>query len=152
MQGGTLVTSHCNTDRGARNAIEGGIGGIEHGALLQEDTLRLMAKKGVHFTPTLTIQEVGHPLSSQSREAHISFEQLIVNGPLGKKISPYSLAKAKLVAEATYHALKKAHELGVNIAYGTDCPVQVQLAEFGLRAKVIPGKEVLKHATCNAGT
>lgn len=52
------MTSHCNTDRGARNAIEAGIGGIEHGGLLQEDTLRLMAKKGVHFTPTLTVQEV----------------------------------------------------------------------------------------------
>jgi len=57
-QGGTLVTSHCNTDKGARNAIEGGIGGIEHGGLLQESTLRLMAKKGIHFTPTLTVQEV----------------------------------------------------------------------------------------------
>jgi len=53
-----LVTSHCNTDEGARNAIEGGIGGIEHGGLLSDDTLKLMAKKGIHYTPTLIIQDV----------------------------------------------------------------------------------------------
>jgi imidazolonepropionase-like amidohydrolase len=52
------VTSHCNTDEGARNAIEGGIGGIEHGGLLSDDTLKLMAKKGIHYTPTLIIQDV----------------------------------------------------------------------------------------------
>lgn len=57
-QGGTLVTSHCNTDTGARNAIEGGVGGIEHGGLLSDDTLRLMAKKGIHYTPTMIIQDV----------------------------------------------------------------------------------------------
>jgi imidazolonepropionase-like amidohydrolase len=58
VQGGTLVTSHCNTDEGARNAIDGGIGGIEHGGLLSDDTLRLMAKKGIHYTPTLIVQDV----------------------------------------------------------------------------------------------
>ena len=108
-----------------------------------------MAKKGIHFTPTLTIQEVNPRYNLCRSKADVS--QLIVNGPLGKKISPYSLSKAKLVAESTYRALKKAHEVGVNIAYGTDCPVQIQLAEFELRARVLPGKEVLKHATCNAG-
>jgi imidazolonepropionase-like amidohydrolase len=54
------VTSHCNTDEGARNAIEGGIGGIEHGGLLSDDTLKLMAKKGIHYTPTLIVQDVSH--------------------------------------------------------------------------------------------
>lgn len=68
FQGGTLVTSHCNTDDGARNAIEGGVGGIEHGGLLSDDTLRLMAKKGIHYTPTLIIQDVSHCCySSRSR-------------------------------------------------------------------------------------
>jgi imidazolonepropionase-like amidohydrolase len=52
------VTSHCFTSEGARNAIEAGIGGIEHGNLIDEDTLRLMAKKGVHLTPTLIVCDV----------------------------------------------------------------------------------------------
>lgn len=54
-----------------------------------------------------------------------------------------------------YVTLKKAHDVGVNIAYGTDCfsaMQPVQLSEFDLRAKVLPSPAVLKHATCNAGT
>jgi hypothetical protein len=50
--------------------------------------------------------------------------------------------------------LKKAHELGVNIAYGTDAfssMQPLQLSEFDLRAQVLPSSVVLKHATCNAG-
>jgi len=53
-----------------------------------------------------------------------------------------------------YITLKKAHDLGVNIAYGTDAfssMQPVQLSEFDLRAKVLPSPAVLKHATCNAG-
>ena len=77
--------------------------------------------------------------------------QLIVNGPYKNAVSKFSLEKAKIIAESSFKVLAKAVEVGVNVAYGTDCPVQVQLAEFDLRAKVIPGKEILKQATCNAG-
>jgi imidazolonepropionase-like amidohydrolase len=38
--------------------MEGGIGGIEHGNLIDEPTLKLMAKKGVHLTPTLIVCDV----------------------------------------------------------------------------------------------
>lgn len=53
-----------------------------------------------------------------------------------------------------YTTLKKAHECGVNIAYGTDTfssMQPLQLSEFDLRAKVLPSPVVLKQATCNAG-
>jgi len=126
-----LVTSHCFTSEGARNAMEGGVGCIEHGSLIDEDTLRLMAKKGVHLVPTCTIQE------------------LIVNGPMGKFIPAVSLAKAKRVATATYRMMKTAHEVGVNIGYGTDSPGEVQLAEFGFRQQVFSSPVILQQATCN---
>jgi len=67
------VTSHCNTDEGARNAIEGGIGGIEHGGLLSDDTLRLMAKKGIHYTPTLIIQDVSTFCIERAVNAVVAF-------------------------------------------------------------------------------
>ncbi len=35
-QGGTRVTAHCFTSQGARNAIEGGVTCIEHGALIDD--------------------------------------------------------------------------------------------------------------------
>jgi imidazolonepropionase-like amidohydrolase len=53
-----------------------------------------------------------------------------------------------------YVTLKKAHEVGVNIAYGTDAfssMQPLQLSEFDLRAKVLPSPVVLKQATANGG-
>ncbi|CAD6566169.1 MAG: hypothetical protein TREMPRED_002296 [Tremellales sp. Tagirdzhanova-0007] len=129
--GATLVTSHCFTSQGARNAIEGGVGGIEHGSLLDEPTLKLMAEKGIHLTPTLLIAE------------------MIVNGPLGAKESKLAVEKAKLVNEKGYGMVQNAHRLGVNIAFGTDAFVPVQLSEFELRAKILPSHIVLQQATCN---
>ncbi|WVQ62023.1 uncharacterized protein L199_000156 [Kwoniella botswanensis] len=135
MMKGTLVTAHCFTSAAAQNAIEGGIGGIEHGHLLDDDTLKLMAKKGVHLTPTLIVQE------------------LLDKPPYQAMIPPVSRDKLKLVIDGGYRVMKRAHELGVNIAYGTDCfgPMQPnQLAEFELRKKVLSSKDIIKHATINA--
>lgn len=53
--GGTLVTAHCYTAEGIRHAIEGGVRGIEHGNMVDVDTARLMAEKGVFLTPTLAL-------------------------------------------------------------------------------------------------
>ena len=82
------MTSHCNTDEGARNAIEGGIGGIEHGGLLSDDTLRIMAKKGIHYTPTLIIQDVS--LSSYLMWLNppliLQVHRQWANGPIGPKV------------------------------------------------------------------
>ena len=71
MQGGTRVTAHCFTSQGARNAIEGGVTCIEHGALIDQDTFKLMGDKGIHFVPTLLIQDVRAwtPLARSSRPA-----------------------------------------------------------------------------------
>ena len=113
--------------------MEGGIGGIEHGSLIDEPTLKLMAQKGVHLTPTLIIQE------------------LLVSGPLGKTVGRFNLEKARKVAEATFTMMKTADKVGVNVCYGTDCPFPMQLAEFELRKRILPSATILKHATCNAG-
>jgi hypothetical protein len=48
------------------------VGGIEHGGLLSDDTLRLMAEKGIHYTPTMIIQDVSgdlFPLPSKAIDA-----------------------------------------------------------------------------------
>ncbi len=43
----TYVAVHANTDASIKMAIEAGAKSIEHGFLLEEDTLKLMAKKGI---------------------------------------------------------------------------------------------------------
>ncbi|WVQ85098.1 hypothetical protein IAT38_007262 [Cryptococcus sp. DSM 104549] len=131
---GTLVTAHCFTNEGAKNAIEAGIGGIEHGHLLTDDTLELMAEKGVHLTPTLIVQE------------------LLFRKPYSVIIPPSSQEKLKQVIDGGYRVIKRAHELGVNVAYGTDCFASMQpcqLSEFDLRATVLPSSVILQQATVN---
>jgi imidazolonepropionase-like amidohydrolase len=144
------VTSHCNTDEGARNAIEGGIGGIEHGGLLSDETLNLMAKKGIHYTPTLIIQDVSLSTTRSGliRRLIAKVHREWADGSTGAKVLA---RKAKLIAKNSYKVVKRAHELGVNIAYGTDAPAPIMLAEFDLRAKVLPAAAILQQATCNGG-
>jgi imidazolonepropionase-like amidohydrolase len=47
---GTYVTVHAYTPRAVRQAIEAGVQCIDHGQLLDEDTARLMAEKGVWWS------------------------------------------------------------------------------------------------------
>jgi hypothetical protein len=76
---------------------------------------------------------------------------MITRPPTSKLISPFSLQKALVIAKKGSEALVLAHEAGVNVAFGTDVGPDVQLAEFDLRAKVLPSRVVLKQATFNGG-
>lgn len=93
-----------------------------------------MAKKGVHLTPTLIVCD------------------LLSRPPYNAIIPPVSREKLTHVERMGYVTLKRAHELGVNVAYGTDAfssMQPLQLSEFDLRAKVLPSPVVLKQATVN---
>jgi imidazolonepropionase-like amidohydrolase len=43
----TYVTVHAYTPRAVRRAIEAGVKCVEHGQLLDEETIKLMAERGV---------------------------------------------------------------------------------------------------------
>jgi imidazolonepropionase-like amidohydrolase len=49
---GLPVTAHAITNQSAWEAIQAGVDGIEHGVLLADSTLILMAKKQVYLVPT----------------------------------------------------------------------------------------------------
>lgn len=68
--GGRLVTSHCYTSEGIRHAIAGGVGGIEHGNLLDEETAKLMAEKKVFLTPTLAVHTVSFIIDNSHVVSH----------------------------------------------------------------------------------
>lgn len=92
---GTYVTVHAYTPRAVRRAIEAGVLSIEHGQLLDEDTLKLMADRGIWLslqrlqdsTPDMT------PLRREKREPLMEGQQRV--WPLAKR-------------------------LGVKLAWGTD--------------------------------
>jgi len=52
---GTYVCTHTYTKEGVIRAIENGVKSIEHGNLLDEETLKLMKKKGIWLSPQVMV-------------------------------------------------------------------------------------------------
>ncbi|KZT50788.1 hypothetical protein CALCODRAFT_444068 [Calocera cornea HHB12733] len=132
--GGIITTSHCYTNEGIRHSIEAGVGGIEHGNLLDEPTAKLMAEKGIYLTPTLAVHGI------------------IMNPPFEKFLLPSQREKNAMVRDAGLVAIQNAEKAGVTVCYGSDLLGVMhafQTQEFVVRSKVLPSATVLKQATTN---
>lgn len=130
----TFVTAHAYTARAIRRAVENGVRGIEHGNFLDPPTARLLAARGVFLTPTLVTY---HAMADPKYAAFLPAE---------------NRAKNEMVLREGLRSLRVAYEAGVTMCLGSDLLSFLgveQLGEFGLRAQVLEGKEVLKHATVN---
>lgn len=91
----TYVTVHAYHPKSVRRAIEAGVTVIEHGNLLDEDTLKLMAEKGVWLSGQMLVD---------STEA----------------MDPKRREKRKPVIEGQRQVWPMAKRLGVKLAWGTD--------------------------------
>lgn len=124
---GTYVTVHAYTVRAVRRAIEAGVKCIEHGQLLDEATLKLMADRGIW-------------LSTQTLRAST------------EAMDPVRREKRRPVIEGQARTLAAAKRLGVRMAWGTDFlfepELNVEQNEFilGLREWFTPA-EILKMVT-----
>lgn len=85
---GTYVTVHAYTPRAVRQSIEAGVKCIDHGQLLDEATVRLMAEKGIWWSLqpfTDDGKESRYPEGSENRKKQLEMYQGTDNA--------YSLAK-----------------------------------------------------------
>ncbi|MHA3980955.1 metal-dependent hydrolase family protein [Halovulum sp. GXIMD14794] len=134
-QWGTYVTVHAYTDTAVRQAVEAGVGSIEHGPFLTEDTMKLMAEKGVFLAPTARIS---------------------LTTPQELGLEPGTVVYDKMVqvnAGATQQ-LEWAREYGVPLVFSTDQFGSRELfaqqsEEFLTLSEVFDPVEVLKMATSN---
>lgn len=93
----TYVAVHANTDASIRMAIEAGVRSIEHGFLLEEDTLKLMAEKGLWLSiQPLLNDEDAFPFTGENQKKWIQ------------------------VTDGTDKVYRLAKENNVKIAFGTD--------------------------------
>ncbi len=90
------VAAHAYGGAGARAAVLGGVRSIEHGILLDDATLQLMAQRGTFYVPTLS------------------------NFTATQALAGYPDAFVKTVMTRHREAFQKAMKLGVKIAFGTD--------------------------------
>ncbi|MGY6529460.1 MAG: amidohydrolase family protein [Cyanobacterium sp.] len=93
---GTYVTVHAYTPRAVRRAIEAGVKCIEHGQLLDEDTMKILAEKDIW-------------LSAQA------FEDRETPG-----FTEEQKAKRALVVQGVTNAFNWAKKYNVKLAWGTD--------------------------------
>ena len=102
---GTYVTVHAYTPRAVRAAIAAGVRCVEHGQLLDEDTVALMAEKGTWWClqPFLDDGDAP-PLADQNR------------------------AKFLQMTEGTDNAYNLAVKHQVHVAFGTDTLFDARLA------------------------
>jgi imidazolonepropionase-like amidohydrolase len=91
----TYVTVHAYTPRAVRRAVEAGVLCIEHGQLLDEDTMKLLADKGIWLS--LQVLDPAPPTAPESTR----------------------LKKAQVV-DGTNNAYVWARKYGVKLAWGTD--------------------------------
>ncbi|KAL8287328.1 hypothetical protein RQP46_003780 [Phenoliferia psychrophenolica] len=129
------TTAHAYTSEAVRHAIDNGIMGIEHGNLIDLETAKHMAEKGVYLTPTLSCYGI------------------MVRAPFEDFLSADGQVKNLQVMKQGLSALKMASDAGVTICYGSDLLTSMhalQTEEFTVRAEVLSSPEILKHATTNA--
>jgi imidazolonepropionase-like amidohydrolase len=99
------VAAHAHGNAGIRDAVQAGVDSIEHGSVLDGDTVALMRKRGTFLVPTLY---VGAVVERRANAGTLSAE---------------SAAKAKSIAPRMRESFELAYKGGVKIALGSDAGV-----------------------------
>ena len=128
---GTYVMVHAYTPRAVQRAIEAGVKCIEHGQLLDEETLKLMAEKNIW----------------------LSLQNLMDNTP---DMEEHRRIKREPVLEGQDIVWPMAKKLGVKLAWGTDFLFEPELNDqqnsYILRLqKWFSNAEILKMVTQDNG-
>lgn len=130
---GTYVTVHAYTSRAVQIAIEAGVKAVEHGQLVDEDTVKLMAEKGIWW----------------------SLQPFLDNELANPKTGP-SRVKQLMVAAGTDRAYELARKHKVKVAFGTDILFsgdngEAQNARLASLERWYTAGEILQIATGNNG-
>lgn len=137
---GKKIAVHAHGDDGINAALAAGADSIEHGTMLNDESIRLFKKSGAWYVPTLSTVN-GY------------IERLKANPNV---YPPKVLAKVQWRIEVTGKSLAKAYPAGVKIAFGTDAGVSKHgrnADEFALMVKHgMPASAAIVAATTGAAT
>jgi imidazolonepropionase-like amidohydrolase len=134
-QVGSYAMVHAYTPEAIRIALEAGVKSIDHGMLIDEPTMKLLAKKGAFLDPQLAV-------------GLYTPEELSFAWPT-KEMQE----KGRRVLAGLDNEIKLAKKYKVKIAFGTDAfgpsrkEFEIQLQEFRARLKYFTPVEILRQAT-----
>jgi imidazolonepropionase-like amidohydrolase len=126
---GTYVAVHVYTSEGIKRAIEAGVKCIDHGHLMDEETIKLIADKGIW----LSMQPFGE-------------------GQGATHSDPSQVSKGEQVSQGTDKVYKWAKKYNVKLAWGTDLlfnpkNTPQQLTRLTAMKKWFSNYEILKMVT-----
>ena len=132
------VAAHAHGTAGIKAAVRAGVTSIEHGSILDAETVALMKQKGTWLVPTLL--------------AGFTVESLATAG----RLPPPIAAKALAIAPRMRNSFKLALDGGVKIALGTDAGVMkhgTNAREFELMVRWgMPPMQAIVAGTLNGAT
>jgi imidazolonepropionase-like amidohydrolase len=99
------TAAHAHGATGAKVAIRAGIDSIEHGSFLDDEALTMMKERGTYLVPTLMAAESVAGLAGD------------------RQFPPEIAAKGRAAGQAALQTVKKAIQMNVKIALGTDSGV-----------------------------
>lgn len=129
---GTYVMAHVYNSKGIRRAIDNGVKSIEHGNLVDEETLQYMKDKGVWLSPQVSVYTY-----------------------IPKGYTEDQAEKHRQAFAGIDHMFTLCKKIGfTNIAFGSDIITEPeQMAkindEFAFRAKWFTPAEIMRQATSN---
>jgi len=134
---GMAVAAHAHGVEAMKRAIRAGVTSIEHGTLMDEETMKLMKEHGTWYVPTII---AGKSVADSAQKYPTYFPAVI-------------MGKAIAIGPVIQGTFGKAYKAGVKIAFGTDAGVYahgknwkefVYMTEAGM-----PALEAIKCATIN---
>jgi imidazolonepropionase-like amidohydrolase len=135
---GKKVAVHAHGADGINAALAAGADSIEHGTLMDEESIRLFRKTGAWYVPTLSTVN--------------GYVERLAADP--NAYAPDVRSKIEWRIGITGKALQRAFPAGVKIAFGTDAGVSKHgrnADEFELMVKYgMPAMEAIRAATVNA--
>lgn len=129
------VAAHAYTARAINRALRAGVRSIEHGNLLDDDSLALFLEYDAYLVPTLVTYWA---LKEEGREFGLTEGMW---------------QKVDTVLETGLEAIRRAHDAGVKLVYGSDLLGGMQRhqnEEFRLLGQVQPAIDAIRAATVTA--
>ena len=134
---GFRVAAHAHGTEGIKRALRAGVDSIEHGTMMDDDTIALFKKHGAYYVPTIS---AGRYVADKAKEADY--------------YSPLVRPKAAAIGPQIQATFGRAYKAGVKIAFGTDAgvfPHGENAKEFAYMVEAgMPALEAIRSATLNA--
>jgi imidazolonepropionase-like amidohydrolase len=111
-RGNIMVATHCESTEGMREALEGGVDTIEHGAEIADDLVPLFKKNPKALR--------GYTAFSTTLSAGMGLATLPIEVT---KLTEVKFENAKLIEMGMIKGLQRAYKEGIKLALGTDASV-----------------------------